>query len=142
MPEVLGDKAQAASSGKAAEVSAPKKVGLKRPAAAPAVEVPVEASGIEETLTCSQCEEKFVFSSEAQRIHREKGFTHKPTRCPTCRRSKNDKVTPLCFAFQKGTCNRGDACRFEHVAVAANPTSPASSRKKPKNRNQKGKKDQ
>ena len=32
---------------------------------------------------------------------------------------KAARSKPPCFAFQKGECSRGDACRFEHGAAAA-----------------------
>ena len=36
-------------------------------------------------LKCQDCNETFVFSSDAQSYHEEKGFTNEPKRCASCR---------------------------------------------------------
>ncbi len=45
----------------------------------------------DETLTCRDCGEEFVFTARDQEFFAEKGFTNKPTRCKSCRNArKND----------------------------------------------------
>ena len=39
----------------------------------------------DETLTCKECGEQFVFSANEQAFYAEKGFQNKPARCPACR---------------------------------------------------------
>ncbi len=40
------------------------------------------------TLTCSDCNQDFVFSTDDQTYHAEKGYTNDPKRCPNCRQSR------------------------------------------------------
>lgn len=39
------------------------------------------------TLNCVECNEAFVFSSDDQRFHLEKGYSE-PKRCPNCRQAR------------------------------------------------------
>lgn len=43
----------------------------------------VEYSDI--TLTCRDCGTQFVFSAGEQAFYAQKGFTNRPSRCPSCR---------------------------------------------------------
>ena len=43
---------------------------------------------VDETLTCRDCGNEFVFSASEQAFFAEKGFQNKPTRCPECRRAR------------------------------------------------------
>jgi hypothetical protein len=37
------------------------------------------------TLTCRDCGNEFIFTAGEQSFYAEKGFTNKPSRCPSCR---------------------------------------------------------
>jgi hypothetical protein len=39
-------------------------------------------------LECRDCQAKFAFTTRAQALHAEQGFTQPPTRCPVCRKAK------------------------------------------------------
>ncbi|HKW45227.1 MAG TPA: zinc-ribbon domain containing protein [Candidatus Eremiobacteraceae bacterium] len=43
---------------------------------------------IDKTLTCSDCNAQFVFTSGEQDFHAQKGFTNAPGRCPACREAR------------------------------------------------------
>lgn len=45
-------------------------------------------SGKDETRTCSQCRQPFVFTIGEQRFYEEKDFKEPPQRCPACRRAR------------------------------------------------------
>ena len=45
----------------------------------------------DETLTCRDCGNEFVFSASEQAFFAEKGFQNKPTRCPACRRARRNQ---------------------------------------------------
>ena len=40
------------------------------------------------TLTCQDCSQSFIFSTDDQAYHAEKGYTNEPKRCPTCRQQR------------------------------------------------------
>ena len=42
----------------------------------------------DETLTCRDCGNEFVFSASEQAFFAEKGFQNKPSRCQACRAAK------------------------------------------------------
>lgn len=42
----------------------------------------------DETLTCKECGQEFVFSAGEQRFYAEKGFLNKPKTCKACRDAK------------------------------------------------------
>jgi hypothetical protein len=46
----------------------------------------------DETLHCRDCEGDFIFSSEEQAFHAEKGFNNKPVRCKECRTAKKQRM--------------------------------------------------
>ena len=39
-------------------------------------------------LTCVECNQTFVFSSDDQQYHSDKGYTNEPKRCPSCRQAR------------------------------------------------------
>lgn len=39
----------------------------------------------DQTITCRDCGNEFVFTAGEQAFYAEKGFTNKPSRCPSCR---------------------------------------------------------
>ena len=40
------------------------------------------------TLTCTDCSQPFTFTSGEQEFHAQKGFSNKPSRCPSCRAAR------------------------------------------------------
>ena len=79
------------------------------------------------SLTSRDCQSDFTFGALEQKKFKNNPA---PTRCLECKSKKKDKFsgkmpsknkkgkTPfdgICFAFKKGTCSKGDACRFKHV---------------------------
>ena len=73
------------------------------------------------TLTCRDCNAEFIFSAGEQEFYQSKGWENQPTRCTECKNAKKARfgegpsAGPVCYAFQKGECTRGDACRFSHT---------------------------
>ena len=43
---------------------------------------------VDKTIVCSDCQAEFVHSAEDQQRYAERGFTHEPKRCATCRASR------------------------------------------------------
>ena len=74
------------------------------------------------TLNCRDCNAEFVFTGGEQEFYASKGWENQPTRCTECKNAKKARfgegpsAGPVCYAFQKGECTRGDACRFSHEA--------------------------
>jgi hypothetical protein len=75
------------------------------------------------TLNCRDCNAEFQFSAGEQEFYQSKGWDNQPTRCTECKNAKKARfgeeaggarAAPVCYAFQKGECTRGDACRFAH----------------------------
>ena len=46
------------------------------------------ANGEDQYIRCSDCGEEFVFTAGEQAFYREKGRTHAPTRCKSCRENR------------------------------------------------------
>ena len=76
------------------------------------------------TLNCRDCNAEFVFTGGEQEFYASKGWENQPTRCTECKNAKKARFgegPPVCYAFQKGECTRGDACRFSHDPNAEAP---------------------
>ena len=43
------------------------------------------------SLTCVECGSSFVFSSDDQQYHSERGYTNDPKRCPACRETRRSE---------------------------------------------------
>jgi len=74
-----------------------------------------------EPLKCKGCSQLFLFLHRAE--YTAKGWKEAPSRCEAClnRRKQQDRTKKdnrngkqMCYAFQKGCCQRGDACKFSH----------------------------
>jgi hypothetical protein len=98
----------------------------------------------DETLQCRDCGGDFIFTVGEQEFFKSKGFENKKTRCADCTAAKKSRFGEegggggkgkgkgggkgkgkgkgdgggsgggVCYAFQKGECTRGAACRFSH----------------------------
>lgn len=44
------------------------------------------------TLTCRDCGAEFVFSAREQEFFAEKGFQNDPSRCPSCRAARKQRM--------------------------------------------------
>ena len=71
------------------------------------------------------CNADWVFSAGEQQFYAEKNLLNEPTRCKECRRVLKDARrrrsrkggrgrSKVCYAFQTGSCTRGEECKFEH----------------------------
>jgi CspA family cold shock protein len=49
------------------------------------------ANGEDQYIRCSDCGEEFVFTAGEQAFYREKGLTHAPTRCKSCRENRKSQ---------------------------------------------------
>ena len=48
---------------------------------------------VDQTLVCSDCGQEFIHTIDDQQRYADKGFTHLPKRCRTCReKRRNDKA--------------------------------------------------
>ena len=98
-------------------------------AARRALDEAIAATTDGEQLTCRDCSQKFIFTSDEQREYEKRGWADLPTRCEKCseshkaRRSdaeRRDKLDSsggkkMCYAFQRdGKCPHGDRCKFSH----------------------------
>ena len=45
----------------------------------------------DQTLTCVDCGQSFVWTADQQKFYQDKGFQNSPKRCPTCRQAKKDQ---------------------------------------------------
>lgn len=104
-----------------------------------ATEGAVESKFVDRVLPCKECNKDWTFTVGEQEFYAEKEFENDPVRCKDCRKAqkmkrrqqyqerraaggrrapKADGEAPkprgVCYAFQKGECERGDACRFLH----------------------------
>ena len=71
----------------------------------------------DETLSCRDCSEDFVFTEGEQEFYNSKGWENKPTRCEACKNAKKARFgedKPKCYAYERGECSRGDQCKFSH----------------------------
>ena len=79
------------------------------------------------TLNCRDCNAEFVFTGGEQEFYASKGWENQPTRCTECKNAKKARfgegpsAGPVCYAFQRGECTRGDSCRFSHDPNAPTP---------------------
>jgi CxxC-x17-CxxC domain-containing protein len=52
------------------------------------VESRVMVTGEDQSITCADCGEEFIFTAGEQAFYREKGLTNAPTRCKACREKR------------------------------------------------------
>ena len=74
------------------------------------------------TLQCKDCDDAFVFSAGEQRFFAEKGLTHEPQRCPTCRAAARQARDPGAREYHAAVCGAcGDQAK---VPFAPRPDRP------------------
>jgi len=85
------------------------------------------------TLNCRDCNAEFVFTAGEQEFYNSKGWENQPTRCTECKNAKKARFgegpssgKPVCYAYQRGECTRGDACRFAHEEGGGGDSRPPS----------------
>jgi CxxC-x17-CxxC domain-containing protein len=60
------------------------------------------------TLRCRDCGNDFVFTAGEQSFYAEKGFTNKPSRCPSCRaQNKSRRDSSLSYSTGGGSYGGG-----------------------------------
>lgn len=108
-----------------------------------ATETETTSKFTDKELTCKDCNKPWTFSAGEQEFYAEKAFENEPARCKECRKIQKDarrkanlerrkknrrtktedgdaaapKAKGNCYAFAKGECERGDACRYSHVVA-------------------------
>ena len=78
-------------------------------------------------LTCTDCSQKFIHTTEQQERYKEMGWKDVPKHCEKCksirtekhkddeRRGKIDsRKKNMCYAYQRGECVHGNKCKFSH----------------------------
>ena len=78
-------------------------------------------------LTCTDCSQKFIHTTEQQEHYEEMGWKDVPKYCEKCksirtekhkddeRRGKIDsRKKNMCYAYQRGECVHGSKCKFSH----------------------------
>ena len=78
-----------------------------------------------EMLECRDCQQQFCFTDGEQAFFAQKGWENKPSRCKTCsaanklaRNGGVERPQGVCYNWQRGSCDRGDSCRFTHEGAA------------------------
>ena len=69
------------------------------------------------TLNCRDCNAEFIFTIGEQEFYATKGWTNQPSRCEPCKKAKKARFgedAPVCYAFERGECDRGNSCKFAH----------------------------
>lgn len=46
----------------------------------------------DKVLVCRECGSEFIFSAGEQEFYAEKGFVNEPSRCPSCRAARRQRV--------------------------------------------------
>lgn len=59
-----------------------------------------------ETLTCRDCGNLFLFTAAEQSQYIEKGLKHKPSRCPICRKKNREAVESTLIPVQCRMCKK------------------------------------
>ena len=62
------------------------------------------------TLQCRDCGNDFLFTAGEQQFYAEKGFTNKPSRCPSCRAAyKSQRDSSLSYSSGGGSYGGGNS---------------------------------
>lgn len=69
----------------------------------------------DQTLTCKDCGNQFVWTAGEQEFYQQKGFTNPPSRCPDCRRKKKDEMrsSRQMFTVKCANCGKDAQVPFE-----------------------------
>ncbi len=46
----------------------------------------------DKTMVCKECGQEFVFTAGEQEFYAEKGFQNEPSRCPSCRSARKQRM--------------------------------------------------
>ena len=65
----------------------------------------------DKTLVCQDCGQEFIFSSDDQQYHADKGYTNEPKRCKPCRQSRRAAQSGDSYGSY-GRRTAGDASRY------------------------------
>lgn len=69
----------------------------------------------DQTLTCRDCGNSFVWTASEQEFYEQKGFQNAPVRCPNCRAAKKAKMAEdrPSFEITCSNCGKKDTVPFE-----------------------------
>ena len=61
---------------------------------------------VDRTITCRDCGQPFVFTEGEQRFYAERGLSHEPQRCATCRALAKQSRRPANREYHSAVCAR------------------------------------
>jgi CxxC-x17-CxxC domain-containing protein len=69
----------------------------------------------DQTITCKDCGNDFVFTAQDQKYYAENGFKNVPTRCLNCRKQMREKkeLTEPRFSIECSKCHKKSDVPFE-----------------------------
>lgn len=73
----------------------------------------------DQTLTCRDCGNTFVWTASEQEFYAQKGFQNAPVRCPECRSAKKARMgesrggSRVSFEITCAECGRKDSVPFQ-----------------------------
>lgn len=69
----------------------------------------------DQTLTCRDCGNQFVWTAGEQEFYAQKGFTNAPVRCPDCRKKKKAEFNQnrQMYPITCGNCGKEDQVPFQ-----------------------------
>jgi CxxC-x17-CxxC domain-containing protein len=59
---------------------------------------------VDRTITCKECAQPFVFTEGEQRFYAERGLSHEPQRCPSCRALAKQSRRPANREYHSAIC--------------------------------------
>lgn len=69
----------------------------------------------DQTLTCRDCGNQFVWTVGEQEFYQQKGFTNAPVRCPDCRKKKKEEFRSnrQMYPITCANCGKQDQVPFQ-----------------------------